>query len=201
MKHDREEARRKRVVIIFSALIVFFMVASIFGYVMIDASQQSNDLTYNKYTFTQTNTGFRVKYNSTYMDFSYYPSDLERINMSTDIYIRLTNAKGIVYLFNPNESIDNLQYSDYARFDMSNQLKIPMGFAITSASSQYTGLAVMSCQNSTADVPFIMLNISSDDDFVLDSRYANCIVMNAKLKDIVAMKDRLVYRLLGIMPN
>jgi hypothetical protein len=84
---------------------------------------------------------------------------------------------------------------------MSNQLSTPIGFAITKPSSLYSGLPVLGCQNSTTELPFIMINISSSSDFILDNAYPNCIIMNAELKDIVALKDRLVYRLLGVMQN
>jgi hypothetical protein len=201
MKPDRYEQRKKRTNIIITIIVAFLMVASIFAFVITDLGQQGNELTYNKYTFQTVNNIYRTKINGNYMDFQYFPADLERINITQDIVNRLMNAKGMIIVFNPNESVDNLQYIDFARLDMSNQLSTPIGFAITKPSSLYSGLPVLGCQNSTTELPFIMINISSSSDFILDNAYPNCIIMNAELKDIVALKDRLVYRLLGVMQN
>jgi len=201
MKLDRYEQRKKRVNIIITIVVGFLMVASIFAYVIFDTGQSNNELSYNKFTFQTVNNGYRTKINGAYYDFTYYPSELERINISNDIAGKLMNAQGIIFVFDPNETIDNLQYSDYVRLDLSKQLTTPVIFGITEPSNTYTSMMVLGCTNATAQYPFILLNISSSSTFEQDSKYPDCIIMNAKLKEIIALKDRLVYRMLGVMTN
>lgn len=197
MKSD--DKKRRTVIILFSAFIVLSMVISIFAILVYNTD--SSSLSYNGHDFTLTQAGlYQTKINGKYMLFSFYPSDLERINMSNDIYNTLENAQGIIFIFDPNASPDDLSYMDYARVDLQNQLTTPVGFGITQASNNYN-LSILSCDNATATIPIVMLNISLDSTLTINNNNPNCIMMNARLRDIVALKDRIVYRLYGIMSN
>jgi len=199
MKKQKDN-KKKWTVIIVSAFIVFSMVISIFA-IVVD-NQNSDTLSYNKHSFVMTNSGFKTKIAGNYMDFYYYPSDLERINISNEIMLKLNQSQGIAFVFDPLDNItDNLQYIDVVRYEAQTQFDKPVYFGITRNSSNYA-LPIVSCNNATSTFPFIMIDTSNNPQgttFSISKENPNCIIMNARLKDMLAAKDRLVYTYYGIM--
>ncbi len=204
MKQDKREKRKQRVNIIMTIIVGVLMVASIAGYAIIDNGSVSGNLKYNKNSFSviQDNYGnsyYRTKINNKYMDFYYYPSDIERINYSSDITPLLKNSQAVVFAFDPNDnSSDDLVFIDTIRYDLGQQLDKPTYFGILNASSNYQ-LPVISCMNASYYTPMFIINISTDTGFEASSGNPYCIYMNAKLKDILAAKDRIVYTYYGVM--
>jgi hypothetical protein len=194
----KKKEKRKTLAIVMTIFIALSMIISIFAIVL--DNYQSDELSYNGHTFKITDSGYRVKLNGAFMDFQYYPSDLERINISKDIVDTLKNSQAVALLFDPNSSTDDLIYIDFARFEMSQQLGKPMYFAVTQPSEAYP-LTVAGCENATLEVPIIFMNMSSDSTFTVSGQNAGCIIMNARLREIIALKERLIYALNGVMVN
>jgi len=199
MKKNKSD-KKKWTVIIVSAFIVFSMVISIFA-IIID-NQNSGTLSYNKHSFIMTDTGFKTKISGKYMDFYYYPSDIERINISSDIISKIQQSQGIAFVFDPFDNVtDNLQYIDVVRYEAQSQFDKPVYFGITANSSNYA-LPIVDCGNATSAFPFIMIDTSNNAQgatFSISKDNPNCIIMNARLKDLLAAKDRLVYTYYDIM--
>ena len=199
MRMDRYEKRKKKFNIIMTVVVGFLMVASIFAFVLFDTGQTTSSMTYNSKTFTTTNSGYRTKISGKYMDFYYFPSELERINLDPSIISMVKNSQGIAFVFDPNDNTtDDLTYIDTIRYDLQTQMDKPTYFGISGNSPNYN-LPIISCENSTAIVPFFIINISTETSFNLSQKYPYCVTMNGKLKDILALKDRLVYTYYGIM--
>jgi len=205
MKQDKYEKRKKRMSIIMTIGIAFIMVASIFAIVIDNQNQGVPD--YNKHSFVSTNTGYKTKINGTYMDFYYYPTELEQISLSSDIITRLRNGRGIGFIFDPEDNaVDNLQYVDTIRYELGLQIDKPLYFGITKNSSKYNlpvvttySFPIIDCINATEMFPLIQITTSLNTSFVESPENPNCIIMNAKFKDLLAAKDRLVYTYYGIM--
>jgi hypothetical protein len=196
MKHKKDN-KKKIGVIVMTSIIVLSMVFSIFA-IMIDNQSQSVPQ-YNKHSFVMTNTGYQTKISGKYVNFNYYPTDIERITMDLGVIDLLKNSQGIAIIFNPNDNTStNLQYIDLIRYELETQLDKTTYFGITEESSNYN-LPIISCANATETYPFILINISSTTSFVKSTKYPGCIIMNAKLKELIAAKDRLVYSYYGIM--
>jgi len=200
MKQDKYERNKKRTNIIFTVGIAFIMIASIFAIVLDNQSQGSND--YNKHTILSSGNGYKTKINGKYMEFYYYPGDLERIPLSADVMAKIKNSQGVAFIFDPTENVsDNLQYIDVIRYDLQTQMDKPTYFGITKNSTKYT-LSIVTCANATQAFPFILINMSTDTGFNVSTDNPNCIIMNAKLRDLLAAKDRLIYTYYGVMtPN
>lgn len=190
-----KKKKSNRSAIIITILISAFMILSVFEVVLF-YNPGTDQLKYGKYSFNTVQSGYQVKANGKYYVFDYFPSDVEQINLSPSISSQLKNAQALIFSFNPEESADNLQYVDTLRYELSQQSPIPIIAAVTNISLNYSGLPVLTCTNATNLVPVILLNISADTSI---SQNDNCIIMNAKLKQIVAAKDRIVYSMLGIM--
>ncbi|GIU69929.1 MAG: hypothetical protein KatS3mg002_1165 [Candidatus Woesearchaeota archaeon] len=189
MKKNRS---KKWGIIFITLLISLSMILSIFAIVI---DNQSTQQKYNGYKYIITNEGYKFKINKTIYTFQFHPTQLENINMSQDSKNILSNSMAIVMLFNPNSTLDDLTYIDYARFDFQEKSGKTVYFAITTESDKYL-LPVLSCDNATAEVPFIFFNISTDTSIVNEG---NCIILNAKLREILSVEERLTYQILGIM--
>lgn len=188
----RKKEPKKWGIILITLFMTLSMVFSIFA---IFIGNQSNQLKYNGFKFTLTNEGYKVKVGDRFHTFSNYPSHLERFNFSDDSKKLLSESVAIAMIFNPNLTIDDLSYIDYARFDFDDKIDKPVYFAITEESESYL-LPVLDCKNATSEIPFLVFNISTDTSIVEDG---NCIVMNAKLMDIIALEERIAYQMLGVM--
>lgn len=205
MRHDKYERNKKRMSIILTVAIAFIMVISIFAIVIDNQSQGLPD--YNKHSFVSTTTGYKTKINGAYMDFYYYPTDLEQIPVSSDIISKLQHSQGIGLIFNPEDNTqDNLQYVDTIRYDLERQMDKPLYFGITQNSTKYNltvvtdySFPVIDCINATEAFPLILINTSLNTSFIESSENPNCIIMNAKLRELLAAKDRLVYTYYGVM--
>ena len=172
------------------------MVVSLFA-IYIDNSQ--NDIVYyGKQKFIITNDGYMTKINNTKFIMQYLPSEVERINLSQEITNKRNSSVYTVFLFDPNQDPNNLLYIDMIRYDLSTQMPRGTYFAITQTSENYS-LPVLNCNNSTADLTFILINSSADTGFGIDKDNPNCIIMNAKYKELLASKDRIVYTMNNIM--
>jgi hypothetical protein len=205
MRHDKYEKNKKRMGIILTVAIAFIMIISIFAIVIDNQSQSLPN--YNKHSFVSATNGYKTKINGTYMDFYYYPTDLEQIPISSDIISKLKNSQGIGFIFNPEDNVqDNLQYIDTIRYDLEQQIDKPWYFGITQNSTKYNltvvtdySFPVIDCENATEIFPLILVNTSLNTSFIESSNNPNCIIMNAKLRDLLAAKDRLVYTYYGVM--
>ncbi len=196
MKKNKE---KKTGIILMAIFISLLMILSIFG-IVLDNITSSDNFEYGKQKFTQTENGYSTKINNKQMSFYYFPSEIEHINISEDIINKLNNAQLVVFLFNPNAANEQLQYVDAARFDLEQQSNIPIYSGITESSELYPTLPVLSCENASVQTPFIILNISSSAGFAADETNPDCIIMNARLKDIIILQERLIYGLYGIIP-
>jgi hypothetical protein len=195
MKEHRNKGKKLSVILV-TAFIVFSMVISIFAIVVDNQSQSIPD--YNKHSFRFTDNGYKTKINKTYIEFYYYPSDLEEINLSSEIISKIKNSQGIGFVFDPEDNItDNLLYIDVMRYDLETQLDKPVYFGISSNSTKYA-LSVVNCSSAADYLPIIIINTSADTGFHVSDN-PNCIILNARLKNLLAAKDRLVYAYYGVM--
>jgi hypothetical protein len=168
------------------------MIISIFG-VMLGNPDQT--LKYGKQKFTPLDNGYITTINGESLLFQYYPSELERINLSEDIQSKIANSQAIIIVFNPNMTDEELQYIDYIRYELQTKIEKPMGFGILKESEKYA-LNILSCDNATNEIPFIIINDSSETAF---SMQGDCIYMNARLRDNIAAAERLIYTSYGVM--
>lgn len=179
-------------IILITVFIAFSMILSIFAIVL---DNQGSQIKYNNYKFTPTNEGYKVKIDNKWFTFQYYPGQLENIYVDDTIKNDLKNNMAYVILFNPLENSEYLQYIDFARFDFDSKIDTQVYFAITNESDKYL-LPVLSCNNATAENPFLFFNI---DDNTSITKNNNCIILNAKGTDIIALEERIVYIILGVM--
>ena len=203
MKSHDYEKRKKRINIIISIIVACLMIASIGGYAILNNSSSTNDATYGDYNFkivqsSDGSTVYRTSINGKYQDFLYFPSEVSRINITSEVYNKIKNSQAIIITFDPNETSDNLVFIDIMRYNLQNKVSKPIYFGVTNTSSTYP-LQVISCANATNYMPFLLLNISATTSIVANKENPNCIILNGKLRDITALSDRMAYILDDVM--
>jgi hypothetical protein len=188
---------------------IFSMVVGIFAVVMDNPNGVPN---YNGYSFkvltTNSVTGatYKTKINKEYIDFNYYPGDLESIKLDPSIASQLKGMAGLGLVFNPyqNNSYD-LAYIDLMRYELQMQIDKTIYFGITNASANFTSLPIVNCSVATPQYPLIIIDtnvnysIMNRETFTVSKDNPSCILLNAKLGDLIAAKDRLVYSYYGVM--
>ncbi|HYD03574.1 MAG TPA: hypothetical protein VEC16_04700 [Alphaproteobacteria bacterium] len=201
----REEKKKNWGAIAIALFFIFSMVIGIFA-VVLDNGGVPN---YNGYSFKVANVDggivYKTKINKEYMDFYYYPGDLEIIKLDPQITNQLRQMTGLGLVFNPyqNNTYD-LAYIDLIRYELQTQLDKTVYFGITNQSDIYTTLPVVNCSIATAQFPLIIIDTNVNytagvDTFKISKENPNCIILNAKLRDLIAAKDRLVYAYYGVM--
>jgi len=187
-----ERAKRRKANLVMSLLIVFLMTTSILGYT--STRDSTTTFRYNGYLFRQQQDSFGVKKWVTRVDgktliFDYSPKQLEAINLS---------PKLVMLSFDPSKTTA-LNYMDKARFDITNAL-YSKGIRVVSGVSnktKYYNLGIITCANASIPFPVIFLKIGNQTRITLEN---NCVVMEAQENyEILALKDRLLYSIYGIM--
>lgn len=189
----RKEKSNKTGIILITIFLALSMILSIFAIVI---DNPDNGSKYNGYKFTVAQDGYKVKYNDKFYTFTNHPLQLEAFNLSSDTKQLLTSSQAIAVIFDPNASQQDLEFIDYARFNLESKADKPIYFAVTQESETYAMLPVLSCENATSQIPFIYFNLTTEPSI---SQVDNCIIVNGKLSDVVALEERIAYQMMGIM--
>ncbi len=193
-KRERKTERSKQIWI--SLLIAFLMVFSVFGVII---GSQDNSMKYGKFKFTQSQNGFVTKINGTEVPFYTLPSQVGFINVSPDITAMLRNSYFVVVSFDPAAAKESLAAVEIARFDFSQYFYGKLVYnGVTNNTGEYSEQPVITCANATAETPVIYFNFSDTPSIV---RVDDCIFINAKGSDVLALRDRLLYSYLGVIQD
>ncbi|MFH1669081.1 MAG: hypothetical protein ABIA62_04085, partial [Candidatus Woesearchaeota archaeon] len=152
---------------------------------------------YDGHDFKRTQLGWYTEINDQRVEFTYLPQDLEALDMGQDVIDRVKNSKVLYLTFDPNSKI--VQSLELARFELAKSLAMNFGIqtlpGILNESAQYD-LPIVGCKNATAAMPVLMfIEAERTNAYVSD----NCIIIETDDYSAVAMKDRLMYGLLGII--
>ena len=173
------------------------MVASVFGIMFSSYNSAREEMTFGDYEFVQTRTGWATEINGRMHEFSYLPSDVEELNISEDVSERLKDLKVVYITFNPNS--DMVQQMELMRFELGRAFAEIFGIysmpGITEENEQYNQ-TLITCENATVSTPVI--NIVEAN---LTNAYVggNCIVLEPNEYSAMALKDWVLYSMLGII--
>ena len=176
-----------------AVIIAFIMVGSILGYVSID--RQTSQFKYNGIKFTQTTEGWSTTLNNKKVIFDYFPSDVEQIELSDDISTILLNKPEIDATSEINDTFsEEIALAQYNMALTLNNLNIYVRVGFTTINT--FNLPILTCKDATQAVPIIYFIQSNQTKITIKN---NCIIAEAKNNiDILRIKDRLLYSMLGI---
>ena len=173
------------------------MVLSVFGIMFGSYSSGGEKLEYGEQTFKRTDTGWSTEIDGERVEFTYFPSDLEELNISKDVVDKLLDSKVAYVTFNP--SSENVQNLELMRFELQKSFSQLFGtymmLGITEPSDVYAQ-PLIDCTNATAKTPVISIVESNMTNAFIDG---DCIVLETEEYSVIALKDRLLYSMLGII--
>ncbi len=185
-KHEKKNKMGIWVII----LIVVLMLTSTIGYVFKGGSKEK----YNDFSFSRTDDGrWYTKINGKQFAFNYFPSDLESINLSSEIIDKIKNTNMVYFTHDPENhysgdiALLKEMFWPYFQIYADNGLTLNNTF----------NLPVIDCDNATTALPVIYFKESNQTGFYLDN---NCIICELRPgEDFTALKERLLYSLFGVM--
>jgi hypothetical protein len=187
----KAEKRKKQAMGIF---IVLIMTMSVLGYMF--GKDTAEQISYNDFKFNRIGNRWGTKIDQSEYIFDFFPSQVENINVSEDIINRLTNSMQI----DMTSDIDS-EYKEaiaLSVFELSNYLALNNQYARVGFTqlNEYEK-PMITCIDATASVPVIMFEKSNETKVYTQG---NCIIAKSKSEsDFIAIKDRLLFGLIGIM--
>jgi hypothetical protein len=196
---DKMPEKKKGVskAVILTLIIGGVMLLSTFAIMFSGYNSGQDTVPYGDYTFKRTTGGWMIKVDGKEAKFGYHPADLENINLSSDITKKLAESKVLYVTFNPNTK--HVDRFELARFELGQSLieffNIYSMPGITENNSAYKQNMV-TCANATSTVPVISLVEGNETKISMEN---DCVTLEADQYVIGALKDRLLYSMLGVM--
>lgn len=129
--------------------------------------------------------------------FHYLPGDLEELYVDNIAINRIKNSRMIYTTFDP--SVEDISVIELVRFELREDLlrifNVYVADGISEENKSYA-LPIITCKNATSFVP--VLNFVNDNNTGIRIE-ENCIIIEGEGEDIIKLKDRLVYGLLGVL--
>lgn len=192
---QEKKERKKWGLIVF---LVFIMIGTSFSFVFFGFSPVSEKIKYNGYTFTfiSSQNIWIAKINGRQAAFNFVPMDVANINISGEIAAMLRDKVEIDVTYDINSTFAQpialvqhqlglvlAQYNIFVRkgFTLNNTFNLP----------------IITCKDATLNTPVIYFKYSNTTQAHVDG---NCIIAEAATDaDIIKIKDRLLYGVLGVM--
>ncbi len=193
MREDKVERKRK-IMVYFMA---FIMIGSVFGVIFFGfATGGTTSLKYNDFKFTRSGNLWVTKVNDRDAIFTYYPTDVELIDLKPGMIDMLKNKIEIDVTVDVNDTF--VQSIALAHF----QMKATLGNFNVFVRDGYTtenefNLPIIKCEDATQFIPVIYFKEGNSTNV-----YSNesCITVEASnQEDFIRVKDRLIYGLFGII--
>lgn len=190
---------------LWTIIIGVLMVASVFGIMFSGYSSGREELKYGEYEFERVvrklpsgilKESWAVDIDGKKAEFSYFPSDLEEFELDPAIGNVLAQSKVLYLTFNPNTK--SVGKFELMRLELAESLsglgKYPMP-GITSQNEAYSQ-PIVDCANATQAMPVLSLVEANETSARMEG---SCIILEANEYSTTALKDRVLYSMLGIM--
>ena len=195
MRRNREGNKKKKII---GYIAIFLMFGSVFGFIFLGfrtGGQFLDTVEYNDFEFASRGTHWSTTIDGTDAPFSYLPADVELLLIQDNAINRL---KGVIEIDATYDFNDTFAESiALAQFQMGTTLFNFNIFVRNGFTSQYQNFPVITCKDATRFVPVIYFKESNVTNAHMEN---NCIIAEAaNAADVIRLKDRLVYGILGII--
>ncbi len=185
----------KKVIVLF---IAFLMVGSVFGIILYGfAAGNPNAQEFNGYKFYYRGDHWETEVDDVKVAFLYLPPDITYIKLPDDVRSRLKGASQIDMTSDFNDT--HAQGIALAQFQFDMSLRDFKKFTRSGFTSvNQFNAPVLTCQQATQFVPMIYFKKANTTAVYTQG---NCIIADAlNPVDVIRIKDRLLYDMLGIIP-
>ena len=191
MKREKKFLSTKNIMSIF---IVVIMISSVIGYMWGRGSEES--FKYGRYKFLRRSNKFVLNIDKTELAFDHFPSNVEDINISSEILNKFLNKVEI-----DTTSDDNSKWREgiaVAQYDLEIFLNIKGTYLVNGLTTENDyEMPVIVCENATIKVPVVYFKESNQTKVWINK---GCIIAEAKSEtEFIRIKDRLIYGLLGVI--
>lgn len=195
-RRERRKEKKKRfwTNIVLAVMFVFIVVGMTLG--GLGGNFGSNSMKYGKYKFMQEGNHYITKIEGVPTAFYFHPNQVDKINVSSIIPNKLKEAYLVMLTFDPEEK-NSIQAIELVRFDLSQLLGKVVYNGVLKESLDYD-LPIITCANATLQTPVIIFNVSDTPSIVEQD---NCIYLNAKGKNFLSLRDRLLYSYYGVIQD
>ncbi len=195
----KKKQNTSKFIVYFLAFIMVssILVSSIFGIIFSGYNQTGTTLSYNGYKFSRENNIWVTNVDGKSISFDYFPEEVDYINISSEIIDMIKNSAQIDFTYDTDsefkDTIALIQYNIEQTLDEQFEVYMRKGFT----TENEFGFPVIECNEESSSVPALYFVYSNQTDVSLKG---NCIVAEADSEfDLVRVKDRIIYSLLGII--
>jgi len=176
----------------------FIMIGSLFGIIFLgfrSGGRSSNTISYNNFDFTNRGTFWTTEIGGIPLAATFLPTDLELILVDNAAINKLKNKLQIDTTSAFNDSF--AEGIALAQFQILPELSKFTIFLRAGFTTTQNNFPIITCDDATATVPVIYFKSANFTKISLEN---NCILAEASSNaDVLRLKDRLVYGILGII--
>jgi hypothetical protein len=194
---ELEERRLRRNKIVIAVVIIVLMLFSSVASAVLFFTDGNSSIKYNGRKFKAAINdqgliqGYTTKIEGKEVFFYSSPEAAASLEAPPGFSLTLQQANAIVFIFNPADPL--VPIYDQIRFDLSQTIPKQQGAAILNSSPSYS-LPVLSCANSSAAYPFILLMNGTKNVTYSEG----CYVFSGTQYDFALLRDKIVYSYYGI---
>ena len=192
-RHDEKRAKRKR--LFMSMFIVAIMTLSVLGYMI--GRDTKEQLKYNDHKFYRYENRYGLKINNYDVLFYFFPSQVEDLNISKEALDKIKTSVQI----DVTSDVDS-KYKEaiaLAQFELAQSLPLNEQFVRSGfTTANEFDRPIINCEAATETVPVLLFKESNQTIVYKEDK---CIIVEAKSEqDFLAVKDRILYSVFGIIP-
>jgi hypothetical protein len=194
VRYQKKENQKKKQNLILGGIIIFIMVSSALGYFGSQGTAQRFE--YKGLRFELLDSGMlKARLQDREFQFNYLPQSLENMSFNSSALSPLLQTR-LVYTTSASDSPMKAAIAE-ADYLLQRELFTLGLYVVEGFTDNTTSRPVISCLNASAFVPVILFEASENTEVSLED---SCIIVRASSRlDFLALKDRMLYTLLGIL--
>lgn len=195
MRRQHDEGKRKKILGIILGITMFGSIFTFIFFGFNTGGVASGSVDYNGFEFINRGTHWSTFVDSREALFTYLPDDLGFIFINSNVINHLKNKIQIDITSEFNDtSAETIALAQYQTGITLNNFNV---FVRNGFTSKQQNFPVITCNDSSNFVPVIYFKSSNETKVYLDN---DCVIAEASdPADIIRIKDRLVYGILGII--
>lgn len=191
-KVSKREKKRQRNILIMGLFFVGLMIFS-----LIAGNMSGSDIDkYNDVSIRLDQQGVSARIDGEWIPFSYHPSSLEYIETDEGVN-EILSKNQLYFTFNPEDNyIQGIEFMRLGLQEYYNGVGSLMQIGVTEV-NQYYNFPTIGCENATSEMPVLLVEESNETKIVVEG---NCVIAYGSTDtEFVALRDRIVYGLYGVM--
>lgn len=181
---------KKNSIIYVTIFIALIMILSVIGFLW--SGGDSTQHKYKKQSFSYQNGDWSTRINNQVLLFRYLPEETVNLTLPQEAASLINNARMVYVSYDPAEKSEEI---GLAQYNLAINLRTETRFVVNSFTApNQNNLSVMTCSNSTALVPVIILKKNENNNSITLNN--SCLILEGRP---LFVADRLVYAVYGIV--